>query len=84
MQFQANLSGINITKTHSAEITAAGTAYIAGIAAGFWNVDDLSHMASAEQEYTPDKSESDPQLRYTAWQEAVKRSLKWIDQIKKS
>ena len=84
MQFQANLSGINITKTHSTEITAAGTAYIAGIAAGFWNVDDLHHMACAEQEYIPDKTESDPQLRYNAWQEAVKRSLKWIDHIKKS
>ena len=34
MQFQADLSGHKIIKTDTIEITATGTAYIAGIASG--------------------------------------------------
>ncbi len=84
MQFQANLSGINLIKTSSSEITAAGTAYIAGIAAGLWSIDDLHNIARADLQYTPEKNKPDFESQYKAWKKAVKHSLKWRVQFKDS
>ena len=80
MQLQANLSSIRIMRTDSPEITAAGTAYIAGIADGIWELDDLQGMARAEKEYIPADGKNDALQRYPLWREAVRRSLKWTGQ----
>ena len=77
MQLQANLSGIGIIRTNSPEVTAAGTAYIAGIAAGFWVIDDIAGMVRAEKEYMPEDAGNDASHRYPLWKEAVGRSLNW-------
>ncbi|MCL4453919.1 MAG: glycerol kinase GlpK [Candidatus Thermoplasmatota archaeon] len=77
MQLQADLSGIKIMKTGSPEITAAGAAYIAGIAAGIWEIDDIQGMARIDKEYTPEDGKKDALERYPLWKEAVTRSLKW-------
>lgn len=77
MQLQANLSGIDIIRTNSPEVTAAGTAYIAGIAAGLWAIDDIAGMARVEKEYKPEDTGNDAIHRYPQWKEAVGRSLNW-------
>ena len=80
MQTQADLSGINVIKTHSPEVTAAGTAYIAGIARGFWGINDIPEMARIEKEYVPLIETNEVVQRYVQWKEAVTRALKWVDQ----
>ena len=36
MQFQADISGIRVLRPDMKEATAAGAAYLAGLAVGFW------------------------------------------------
>jgi glycerol kinase len=80
MQLQSSLSGIKIIRTNSPEVTAAGAAYIAGIAAGFWGINDLHGMAKVEKEYGPEAGDKDAMQKYPLWLEAVRRSLKWTVQ----
>jgi glycerol kinase len=77
MQFQSNLSGLNIIKTDTTEITATGSAYIAGIASDFWKLDQLAAMSSIEKEFYPDKASENAGSGYFSWKQAVARSFGW-------
>ncbi len=77
MQFQADLSGHKIIKTDTIEITATGTAYIAGIASGFWKLGELQAMSSVEREYYPDTGSEKARKGYMAWKRAVTHSFGW-------
>ena len=77
MQFQADLSGHKIIKTNTTEITATGTAYIAGIASGFWKLGELQAMSSIEREYYPDTESEKARKGYVAWKRAVTHSFGW-------
>jgi glycerol kinase len=77
MQFQADLSGHRIVKTDTTEITATGTAYIAGIGAGLWKANQLPAMVSVEKEYMPGTEIDTIKSGYNGWKKAVARSLNW-------
>ncbi|WP_337860921.1 glycerol kinase GlpK [Ferroplasma sp.] len=77
MQLQANLSDKRIIKTENVEVTAAGAAYIAGIVAGFWNINKISSMPTAEKIYFPQEEKHAVKDKYVLWQRAVLRALEW-------
>ena len=81
MQFQADILGTNVVRPTVIESTAAGSAYLAGLAVGFWDsLDDLKDKVAVDREYTPDMSDEQRQTLYKGWQKAVEKSRLWVEQ----
>jgi glycerol kinase len=77
LQLQADLLGIPVRRHRLLESTAFGAAALAGIAVGFWSLDDVARLAGQEQTYHPRMSESDRDRLYGEWMRAAERSLGW-------
>ena len=75
MQFQADILGIPVVVCEVSETTALGTAYLAGLASGFWK--DLTEISShwkAGKTYQPAMDSEEATARYKGWKIAVERS----------
>ena len=54
MQFQADLLGVSVDRPELVETTAAGSAYLAGLATGVWNSPaDLEEARRSERRFEP-------------------------------
>ena len=79
VQFQADISNINIARPDNLETTALGAAYLAGIAVGFWKIDELNQSWHVNQLFTPNlPSEQVNSLKHY-WQKAVARAKDWAE-----
>jgi glycerol kinase len=79
VQFQADISNINITRPENLETTALGAAYLAGLAVGFWKIDELDSSWRVNQLFTPNMpSEQVDSLKHY-WQKAVARAKDWAE-----
>ena len=78
MQFQADILGIPVVRPVNTETTAAGAAFLAGLAVGFWpSVDDLAEMWQRERTFEPNMSKSDRERLLSEWTRAVGRAAAW-------
>lgn len=78
MQFQADILGKKVIRPSVSETTAAGAAYLAGLAVGFWkNIDELKDKVASCREYTPTMAEAQRHQLYGGWQKAVARARNW-------
>ena len=81
MQFQSDILNTEVVRPTVAESTAAGSAYLAGLAVGFWNsVEELKGKVSVDCVYRPEMKDEERAGLYKGWKKAVERSLKWEDQ----
>ena len=81
MQFQADILKTAVVRPTVTESTAAGSAYLAGLAVGFWkSTDELKGKVSVDRTYEPAMEEGQRADLYKGWKKAVERSLKWEDQ----
>jgi glycerol kinase len=79
VQFQADISNINIDRPENLETTALGAAYLAGLAVGFWKIEELKQSWRVNQAFTPNMpSEQVDKLKHF-WQKAVERSKNWAE-----
>ena len=53
MQLQTDLSGIPVLRPKTADLSALGTAHLAGLAAGLWSLEDLDALPRPHDEFTP-------------------------------
>ena len=75
MQFQSDILGIDVLRSHVAESTAWGAAKLSGLAAGIWkNPDEFDHKMKY-QRFRPKMKKSASNLMYENWQEQIKRVL---------
>ena len=58
MQLQADLSGIPVLRPKTADLSALGTAHLAGLAAGLWSLEDLDALPRPHDEFTPASSKT--------------------------
>lgn len=80
MQFQADILDTTVVRPAVIETTAAGAAYLAGLAVGFWkNIDELKKQVSVEREYYPEMTREKRTDLYKGWKKAVGRSQQWVD-----
>ncbi len=80
MQFQSDILGKNVVRPKVAETTAAGAAYLAGLAVGFWNnIDELKDKVSICREYEPEMADDKRGDLYKGWKKAVERSRNWVE-----
>lgn len=74
MQFQADILGVPILRPKMVETTAMGSAWLAGLAVGFWSGPAvLSSFAKAQQCFKPRMTEEQRNALYSGWQQAVSR-----------
>ncbi len=80
MQFQADMLDTPVICPEVTETTAAGAAYLAGLAVGFWNnIDELKQRISVDRQYIPTMESEKRSALYKGWKKAVGRSQHWID-----
>jgi glycerol kinase len=76
MQFQADILGATVLKNRMEELSAAGSAYMAGLAVGIWrDLGELKKMASMEKAYACRMPDPERDGLYKGWKDAVKRTL---------
>jgi glycerol kinase len=81
MQFQADILGIPVVRPANTETTAAGAAFLAGLAVDFWpSVAALGEMWRREQTFEPSMNESRRRALVEGWTRAVRRAAGWIQQ----
>jgi glycerol kinase len=74
MQFQADLLGVTVDRPQLVETTAAGSAYLAGLATGVWNSPaDLAEIRRSERRFEPTMDTDRRDALYAGWKEAVSR-----------
>ncbi len=74
MQFQADLLGVTVDRPQLVETTAAGSAYLAGLATGVWNSPvDLAEIRRSERRFEPVMDAARREALYSGWKEAVSR-----------
>lgn len=72
LQLIADLSGFTVERAPEVDMTAVGAAYLAGLAAGFWNsLDELSSLPRTYQSFTPRIDASERKKRSKRWHHAV-------------
>jgi glycerol kinase len=77
MQFQADISNVSLEVPEVSEVTARGTALLAGLGIDFWD-DALEIIASARKTiYKPRMRLSERLLLLSRWRRAVARSRRW-------
>src|SRR6185437_5806098 len=79
MQFQADVLGVPVVLGELAEITALGAAYLAGVGAGLWTVEDLRRErgllgGAAPRTYEPRMGEDQRASLLAGWADALTRA----------
>jgi glycerol kinase len=75
MQFQADILGCPVVRSDSAELSALGAAWLAGLAVGVWaSTASLAALPRAVTRFEPRMDESERERRCAGWREAVARA----------
>lgn len=78
MQFQADIINAPVKRPACVETTAAGAAYLAGLAVGYWtDKKDIIKNQVIERTFAPSSAEDDRAKRIKGWNKAVKYSYGW-------
>ncbi len=73
MQMQSDIAGISVLRSSLTEATAAGAAFLAGLAVGFFkNREELKEKVSVGKRFDPQLSDADRESALRGWHRAVK------------
>ena len=73
MQFQADISGVGVIRPAQTEATAAGAAYLAGLAVGFWkNKNEILRLPDNQTEFKPAITAKRREAMTDGWKRAVR------------
>ncbi|MBY9000182.1 MAG: glycerol kinase GlpK [Candidatus Heimdallarchaeota archaeon] len=80
LQFQADISNVQVQKPLELETTALGAAYLAGLAVGYWeNLADIKRNFQIDQEFSPSMEENKRHELKSYWKKAKNRAKSWIN-----
>ncbi len=78
MQFQADVLNVPVVRPNSAEATALGAAYAAGLAVGYWrSTEDLLHNWAVQHTWRPQMRAEQRAKLIASWHKAVTRTFDW-------
>ena len=78
MQFQADISNINIVRNKDKESTALGAFYLAGLGIKLFNsTKEIKSLVIKEKEYKPSMGKEDREKYLSKWHKAVKMCQGW-------
>jgi glycerol kinase len=75
MQFQADILNKVVIRPQSIETTAIGAAFLAGLAVGFWHLEELKSKRKINAVFKPVISENERDKLYRGWKSAVKKCM---------
>lgn len=77
-QFTSDIIGIPVERPENVETTAAGAAYLAGLAVGYWeSEEDIACHRKIEKVFKPIIDENERSKLYKGWKRAVNVALVW-------
>ena len=80
MQFQSDMLGIPIQRPRSAETSALGAAFAAGLGVQYWtSLEQLRGVYTAGQKWHPMAPPEERIRQLHNWKKAISRSLGWIE-----
>jgi len=75
MQFQSDMLRKEVVRSNIEEISALGSALMAGLAVGFWNdLDEIKALRKVDKTFTPNMPSEEIGKLYSGWKLAVKRA----------
>jgi len=78
MQFQADLLGVSVVRPKVRETTALGSAFLAGLAVGFWrDRSEIGRLWQAEHTFTPSMDRGRAGELLSRWSRALERTKGW-------
>jgi glycerol kinase len=78
MQIQADLLGVPVTRPANPETTVLGSAYLAGLAVGYWpNGESIAKQWQAEKRFSPTLQSDERMARRAGWAKALERAKGW-------
>ena len=78
MQSQADLCGCTVLRPRCVETTAAGAAYLAGLAVGFWgSVEEIRSLWAEDRAFVPELPPERRREMLALWQKAVACAAGW-------
>jgi glycerol kinase len=77
MQFQANILNVEVERPTIIETTALGAAYLAGIAVGFYDINNISSNRLIQNTFIPAMEIALQKKLIAGWKKAVKRTMEW-------
>ena len=79
MQFQADLLGVPVVRPAVTETTAAGAAYLAGLAVGYWpSVEAITGQWKVDRRFEPSMSRDAALAMRERWTSALERAKGWV------
>ena len=80
LQFQANISGVEVIRPKLIETTGIGAAYLAGLYSGFWkDKDELKTHMEIDKVFEPSKDEAEVAELVDGWNKAVKCTISFAE-----
>jgi len=81
MQFQADILGVPVVIQETTETTALGTAYLAGLAVGFWkDQQQIVQNWKIKKKFYPQMTSKQRESLYRRWKKAVERAKGWEEE----
>jgi len=77
VQFQSDISGIDVIRPTNLETTALGAAYLAGIGCGLWKENMISKKWHKDRIFVPMMAKGTVKKHLKFWNKAVSRTLSW-------
>lgn len=76
MEFQSDITGVEVVRPKVLETTAMGAAFFAGLAVGFWkDTDELRELIENDRHFVPENK--DCEIIKSKWKKAVQACLGW-------
>lgn len=79
VQFQADISALEVVRPANLETTALGAAYLAGIAAGLWSIAELKEKWRLDRSFHGTMQAHEIESLKHQWLKAVSRAKNWAD-----
>ncbi|TNF44286.1 MAG: glycerol kinase, partial [Bacteroidetes bacterium] len=71
MQFQSNMLRKEVVRSNIEEVSALGSAFMAGLAVGFWeNLEEIKSLRKADKTYKPVMPANEVERLYSGWKMA--------------
>ena len=81
MQFQADISGVDIIRPKIIETTALGAATLAGLTVGFYpDKSEIAEMQKTDRVFKPQMSAKEASEKLEMWHRAVERASGWLSE----
>jgi glycerol kinase len=78
-QFQSDILGQDVLRPSVTETTGLGAAYLAGVGAGIWKIEELGDRWKLERRFAPALTPAAREEAYRGWRRAVERARAWVE-----